>query len=316
MLPYLSLKSWLLERYGQPLHRVALDAGSTCPNRDGTKGFGGCVYCDVEGSGTGALRGGLEIEAQLDAGLARVGRRDPDFGVIAYFQSFSNTYVAPERLDEVLELLERRLDRDPIQVVALSTRPDTLPEWALDRLARLAERVEVWLELGLEAASDQVLETIRRFHTLAEFEDAVARAHARGLLVVGHAILGLPGDGRQGAIETAKALARTGVAGVKVHHLMVLRRTQLERWWRHPESAPVPVELLEPDQYVTWLADFLEHLRPTQVLHRLTGDAPPEHQLAPCWQVHKSEIRDRLIAEFARRNTKQGSAWTPAHQNS
>lgn len=312
MLPYRSLKSWLDERFGQPLHRVALDAGSTCPNRDGTKAFGGCVYCDVEGSGTGALRAGLEIEAQLDRGLTRVARRDTEFGVIAYFQSYSNTYVQPERLEEVLALLERRLDRDPIRVVALSTRPDTLPEWALDRLARLAERIEVWLELGLESASDAVLDRIRRFHTLAEFEQAVDRAHARGLLVVGHAILGLPGDGREGAIETARALARTGVSGVKVHHLMVLRRTQLERWWRQPDSAPVPVELLEPDTYVAWLADFLEHLRPTQVLHRLTGDAPPEQQLAPRWSVHKSEIRSRLIAEFTRRGTAQGSAWLPS----
>ncbi|QDU85379.1 coproporphyrinogen III oxidase [Planctomycetes bacterium Pla163] len=296
------LRPWLERTYGRPLHRVALDAGSTCPNRDGSKGYGGCVYCDVEGSGTGALRSGSDIGAQLEAGIARVARRDPgDFGVIAYFQSYSNTYVAPERLDEVLGVLEARLT-DPIDVVAISTRPDTLPEWALARLARLAERVPVWLELGLECADDAVLDRIQRLHTVAEFEDAVARARAAGLLVVGHAILGLPGDGRDGARRTAEVLARSGCEGVKVHHLMVLRRTILERWWKDGQ-----VELLEPDTYVDWLADFVERLGPDQVLHRLTGDAPPTEQLAPRWTVHKSAIRERLMRELERRGTRQGS---------
>lgn len=296
------LRPWLERSYGRPLHRVALDAGSTCPNRDGVKGYGGCVYCDVEGSGTGALRSGADIGVQLEAGIARVARRDPgDFGVIAYFQSYSNTYVAPERLDEVLGAIEARL-ADPIDVVAISTRPDTLPEWALERLTRLAERVPVWLELGLECADDAVLDRIQRMHTVAEFEDAVARARAAGLLVVGHAILGLPGDGREGAQRTAQVLKRSGCEGVKVHHLMVLRKTILERWWKDGQ-----VELLEPDTYVDWLADFVERLGPDQILHRLTGDAPPTEQLAPRWTVHKSAIRERLMRELERRGTRQGS---------
>ncbi|MHC4377952.1 MAG: tRNA modification radical SAM protein MnmL/YtqA [Planctomycetota bacterium] len=301
-LPYRTLRPWLLETYGKPMHRVALDAGSTCPNRDGTRGYGGCVYCDVEGSGTGALKTGLDLAQQLETGIARVARRDPDdFGVIAYFQSYSNTYVSPERLDEVLVVLEERL-ADPIAAVALSTRPDTLPPWAVERLARLAEKVPVWLELGLESASDQVLLDIHRLHTLAEFEDAVKRAHDAGLLVVGHAILGLPGDGRDGARRTAEALARSGCSGVKVHHLMVLRRTVLANWWKEGR-----VDLLDPDTYVEWLADFVERLAPEQVLHRLTGDAPAEHQLAPCWTVHKSEIRQRLGRVLLARGTRQGS---------
>ena len=311
-LRFRSLRPWLLDRFGVPLHRVALDAGSTCPNRDGTKGYGGCVYCDVEGSGTGALREGLAIEEQLRAGIRRVSRRDPEFGVIAYFQSYSNTYVAPERLDEVLGVLERRLDHDPIRVVALSTRPDCLPDWAIERLAKLQERTEVWLELGLECASDEVLSRIRRFHTLDEFQEATARAQNAGLLVIGHAILGLPGDGREGARATARALAASGCEGVKVHHLMVLKRTQLERWWRDPESAPAPVELLTPETYVEWLADFVERLEPAQVLHRLTGDGPWDSQLAPRWTVHKSEIRERLTAELTRRSTFQGALHPPS----
>src|SRR5690606_20239089 len=170
------------------MHRVALDAGSTCPNRDGTKGRGGCVYCDVEGSGTGALRSGLEMEAQLESGLARIARRGPDAGVIAYLQSYSNTYVEPARLDEVLEVIEPHLG-ERIACFSIATRPDTLPDWALERLVRVAQRVPVWVELGLESADDAVLERIQRCHTLADFEQCAARVREAGLEVVAHAIL-------------------------------------------------------------------------------------------------------------------------------
>jgi radical SAM protein (TIGR01212 family) len=300
---YRSLRPWLLETFGRPVHRVALDAGSSCPNRDGSRGRGGCVYCDVEGSGTGALESGSDLREQLEQGIRRVARRAPDCGVIAYLQSYSNTYVAPERLDEVLGAIEARLG-DPIVCVAIATRPDTLPDHALARLARLRERVPVWVELGLEAADDGVLRAINRLHGVDEFHDAVARCRAHGLLTVGHAILGLPGDGKEGPARTARALARAGVEGVKVHHLMVLRRTQLAAWWREGRVEPLTVEA-----YVELLADFVEHLRPDQVLHRITGDAAPEDLLAPLWDVHNNEVRGRLDAELARRGTRQGARY-------
>jgi hypothetical protein len=299
--PFRALRPWLLESFGRPVHRVALDAGSSCPNRDGSKGFGGCTYCDVEGSGTGARKTGQALAAQLDAGIRRVARRDPEFGVIAYFQSYSNTYVDRTRLREVLSVVEPRLG-DPVVCVSVATRPDTLPDWALEELAALKGRAAVWVELGLEAADDRVLEDIRRFHTVADFEDAAARARAAGLGVIGHAILGLPGDGREGARRTADTLARTAVDGVKVHNLMVLRRTQMEKAWRAGE-----LDVLDVDRYVDWLADFVERLRPDQVLHRLTGDAPLAERLAPRWNVHKNAIRERLAEELASRGTRQGA---------
>ncbi|MEW6074387.1 MAG: TIGR01212 family radical SAM protein [Planctomycetota bacterium] len=294
------LRPWLLATFGRPVHRVALDAGSSCPNRDGTKGRGGCAYCDVEGSGTGALRAGIELSAQLAAGIARVRRRDRDCGVIAYFQSYSNTYVAPERLDEVLAVVEPHLG-DSVVCVAVATRPDTLGDDALARLARLARRVPVWVELGLEAADDGILAAINRLHTVADFRAAVARCHGAGLATVGHAILGLPGDGREGARRTAEVLAAAGCRGVKVHQLMVLRRTLLAAWWREGR-----VESLDPETYVAWLADFVERLRPDQVLHRLAGDAPSANLLAPRWSAGKNAIRRELEAELARRGTRQG----------
>lgn len=307
-LPYRTLAPWLRGRFGRPVHRVALDAGSTCPNRDGTKGYGGCTYCDVEGSGTGALKGGDSLTEQLTLGLARVARRrkakDPEVGAIAYFQSYSNTYVDGDRFREVLDVVRPYLAcrGGPVVAVSVATRPDCLPDSTVRDLADLAQETDVWVELGLETASDQVLLDINRLHTLDEFEDAASRAKAAGLLTVGHAILGLPGDGREGARDTARALRAAGVDGVKVHHLMVLERTQMAHQWRRGE-----LKVQEVDEYVDWLADFIERLDPEQIVHRITGDAASDALLAPHWPVHKNAVRELLAARLADRGTAQGS---------
>jgi len=303
-LPYRTLAPWLEARFGGPVHRIALDAGSSCPNRDGTKGFGGCTYCDVEGSGTGALKSGIELARQLEQGLARVARRGPGVRAIAYFQSYSNTYVPLARLAEVLGVLDPWIGRAdaPLAAVSIATRPDTLTDEALGLLEALARRVEVWVELGLETANDEVQRRIRRLHTLADFVDAAARVREAGLVCIGHAILGLPGDGREGARRTASELARAGVEGVKVHQLMVLKRTQLEREWRAGT-----LELLDESQYLEWLADFVERLRPEQVLHRLIGEADPQALLAPLPAFERNRIRAQLAHLLARRGSRQGS---------
>jgi hypothetical protein len=301
-----TLRPWLLATFGRPVHRLALDAGSSCPNRDGTRGRGGCAYCDVEGSGTGALASGLDLARQLELGLARLARREGGTGgVIAYLQSYSNTYVSPARLDEVLEVIAARAG-EPLVALSIATRPDTLPEWALERLVELARALPVWVELGLEAADDRVLLEVNRLHTVAEFEACAARVRAAGLVCVAHAILGLPGDGRAGARRTAEVLAASGVEGVKVHQLMVLERTQLAARWRRGE-----LEVLDAPTYVTWLADFVERLAPKQVLHRLTGDAEPETLIAPRWSLDKNDVRAELEAELERRGSAQG-ALSPA----
>src|SRR5262249_24939670 len=155
-------------------------------------GFGGCIYCDVEGSGTGALRRGADLAKQLADGLARIARRKHAGPAVAYFQSYSNTYVTRERLEEVLAVVEPHVG-SRVVAIRVATRPDTLGEEALDVLAHWNERLPVWIELGLEVADDAILARIHRLHTVAEFVDAVARCRARGLVTVGHAILGLPG---------------------------------------------------------------------------------------------------------------------------
>lgn len=273
-----------------------------CPNRDGNKGFGGCVYCDVEGSGTGALRRGSELAQQLQVGLARVARRHNPGPAIAYFQSYSNTYVDAARLAEVLEVVAPHLGRE-VAVISIATRPDTLSDDALDLLERWNSRVPVWVEIGLECADDTRLIEINRLHTVADFVDAVARTRARGMTTIGHAILGLPGDGRDGARRTAEVFAASGVEGVKVHQLMVLKKTILARWF-----AEGRVDVLALDVYIDWLADFVERLRADQVLHRLHADARPEELVAPSWTPHANQVREDLERELERRGTRQGSA--------
>ena len=296
-----TLRPWLIESYGGPIHRVALDAGSTCPNRDGTRGRGGCFYCDVEGSGTAAMRSGQELEEQLERGLKRVAKRDPGGRVIAYFQSYSNTYVESGRFEEMLASIDAYIGKQ-VACVSVATRPDTLPASSIEVLRKLSQRVPVWVELGLEAADDTILTDINRLHSVAEFSDAVDRCHRAGLSVVGHVILGLPKDGRAGARRSAELLAKCGVAGVKVHQLMVLKRTQFAHMWQAGE-----LETLDLETYLQWLADFVERLLPEQVLHRLTGDSPSEKLLAPHWNVHKNNIRIGLEAELERRGSQQGS---------
>lgn len=300
-----TLRPWLLEQFGRDVRRVSLDAGSTCPNRDGTKGFGGCTYCDVEGSGTGAMKSGKELATQLANGIARARHQGTKIDVIAYFQSYSNTYVELSRLKEVLSVVEPWLDQPEgsrVVAVSIATRPDTFPPAAVELLAELNRRVPVWVEFGLESADDGVLERIRRFHTLADFHDAVERAHAAGLHTIGHAILGLPGDGREGAARTARELARVRVGGVKVHNLMILRRTQLEKAWLRGE-----VEVLDARTYVAWLADFVERLDPGQVLHRIAADATAGELLAPKWELATNTIHLELERELERRGTRQGA---------
>ncbi len=308
-LPFLPLAPWIRESFGFPAYRVALDAGSTCPNRDGSKGLGGCTYCDVEGSGTGALRGGDAIAEQLAVGLKRIARRakpgQPHPRAIAYLQSYTNTYVDLARLEEVLEVIEPHMGKEVV-CLSVSTRPDCLPDAALDLLRSVADQVRVWVELGLECADDQILLDINRLHTVTDFREAVQRVHEAGLETVGHAILGLPGDGRAGARRTAQVMAECGVHGVKVHHLMVLKRTQMAAQWRSGE-----LDVLDQDRYVEWLGDFVERLTPHQVLHRLTGESPAEKLLAPHWSIHKNQVRELLAATLRSRGTQQGS-----HDNS
>jgi radical SAM protein (TIGR01212 family) len=297
--PYRDLNSYLKERFGQRVQKITLDAGLTCPNRDGRIGTGGCLYCNARGSGTGAWARGQEIRAQMEEGMGRLARRYGASRFIAYFQSFSNTY-AP--LETLRELYEAALAFPQVVGLSIGTRPDCLEEDVLELLAGYARQRLVWLELGLQSAHDQTLVRLNRGHDVACFAEAVARAAGRGLPVIAHVILGLPGEGPREMAATAAFLARLPLHGVKIHLLYVIKGSGLARLHAAGEYV-----CLSEAQYVNLVVDFIERLPPHLVIHRLTSDPHPEELVAPAWCLDKSRVLKGIREEFARRGSRQGS---------
>jgi radical SAM protein (TIGR01212 family) len=297
--PYRDLNAYLKERFGQRVQKITLDAGLTCPNRDGRIGTGGCLYCNARGSGTGAWTRGQGIRAQMEEGMDRLARRYKASRFIAYFQSFSNTY-AP--LETLRELYEAALAFPQVVGLSIGTRPDCLEEDVLELLAGYARQRLVWLELGLQSAHDQTLVRLNRGHDVACFAEAVARAAGRGLPVIAHVILGLPGEGPREMAATAAFLARLPLHGVKIHLLYVIKGSGLARLHAAGEYV-----CLSEAQYVNLVVDFIERLPPHLVIHRLTSDPHPEELVAPAWCLDKSRVLKGIREEFARRGSRQGS---------
>jgi len=300
-LPYLDLNSYLRRLCGERVQKITLDAGLTCPHRDGMLGPGGCLYCNSRGSGTGAWNRGLSLSRQMEEGLAHLRQRYGAKKFIAYFQSFTNTYAPIEQLRG---LYQEALAFPGVVGLSIGTRPDCLSDKVLDLLAGLRKNYLVWLELGLQSANDATLRRINRGHDAACFTAAVARAAARGLETVAHVILGLPGEGAGEMAATAAYVAGLPLQGVKIHLLYVTRDSNLAPFYR--EGA---YRCLTEAEYVAAVTDFIELLPPQMVIHRLTGDPHPGELLAPKWCLDKSRVLNLIKAEFARRGSRQGSRW-------
>ena len=282
------------------MQRIALDANLTCPNRDGTKGVGGCIYCNARGSGTG-LGKKLSISQQVALAKERLRHRYKAKKFIAYLQSFSNTY-AP--LDRLREIYQQAIDDTDVVGLAIGTRPDCAPEEVLDLLQEFNRKTYLWVEYGLQSIHDATLKRINRGHTARDFVDAVERTKARGIEVVAHVILGLPGEGKGEMLETAKALGELGVDGVKPHLLYVVEGTPLEEMLKRGEYIP-----LSREKYVEILCEFLATLPPDVVIHRLTGDPHPHELVAPRWALDKASTLKEIERELVKRDLWQGKWW-------
>ena len=297
---YYDFKSYLRNVFGARVAKLPIDAGFTCPNRDGRSGSGGCVYCDGRGS---ALRraGPLpSVTAQLGAMRERYLRHGAE-RFIAYFQTFTNTDAPRERLRA---LWDEAIGFSPEVVgLAVGTRPDCLPDATLELLAGYRQRVRVHLELGLQSAHPATLERVNRGHTRGQFDDAVRRAAARGIEVVAHVIFGLPGETPAMLRETARTLAALPIAGVKIHALLVLEGTALARDWRRGE-VPLP----DLATYAGWVADFLELLPAAIFIERLTADGYRDILLAPDWSRNKLAVLNAIEGELVRRGSRQGKS--------
>jgi hypothetical protein len=293
--------SALRERFGCRVHKISLDAGFTCPNRDGTLGRHGCIYCNARGSGTGAHDRGLSVTAQLEAAKAPLVRRYGARRFIAYFQAFSNTYAPVERLRA---LYDEALAVPDVVGLAIGTRPDCVPPEVLELLTQLARQRLVWIEYGLQSACDATLARIGRGHDFACFAKAVALTRGRGIQICAHLILGLPGEGAEEMNATARAVAALNLDGVKLHLLYVARATPLEALLRAGDYRP-----LEQDEYVRLVCDVIERLPPHTIIQRLTGDPRPDELVAPRWALDKSGTLARIRAELQRRDSWQGKRW-------
>lgn len=295
---YHTFNAHLRETFGEKIIKVSLDAGFTCPNRDGTRGLGGCVYCSARGSGDFAGTQTLSIPEQFVQVKERMHLKWTKAKYLAYFQAYSNTYAPVARLREVYE---QALAEKNVIGLAVATRPDCLPPDVLSYLEELNRRTYLWVELGLQSMHDRTLAWIRRGHDYREFLEGYHELRKRGIRVCVHIILGLPGETRAQMLETARALAELKIQGVKIHLLHVLRGTPLAVIY---EKEKLP--LLTMEAYVSLVADVLEILPPDIIIHRLTGDGPPQQLIAPAWSRKKWEVLNALDAEMERRDSWQG----------
>ncbi|NLI80291.1 MAG: TIGR01212 family radical SAM protein [Deltaproteobacteria bacterium] len=300
---YRSFNSYLREVFGCRVQKVTIDAGLTCPNRDGRLGTGGCIYCNEKGSGTGAAARALSVSRQLEQGISFLARKYKAEKFIAYFQSFSNTYAPLERLRS---LYAEALENPRVVGLSIGTRPDCVPDEILDHLADLAQDRLIWLEYGLQSSSEKTLALIRRGHGLQVFEDAVLRTRRRHLPVCVHVILGLPGEGLREMLNTARCLAGQDIQGIKLHLLYVVRGTVLHRWY---ESGRY--RCLSRDEYAAAVGEFLSLLPPWVVIQRLTGDPHREELVAPAWSLEK-EKNLQAIHDYLRTNNLYQGKHFPA----
>lgn len=301
---YRSFNNYLKETFGTRVYRVPVDAGFTCPNRDGVRAFGGCTFCDERGSGAPTIDNTLNVREQMETGIARIRRRFKAKKFLAYFQAFTNTY-APESI--LRQLYDVPFEFEDVVGLCIGTRPDCVPDNILDLLAEYDRKSFVWLEIGLQTAVDRTLDLINRGHSAEEFFDAVRRAKARNLKVATHLMFGLPGESEEEMMATVEKVAACGVDAIKIHQLCVYKGTPMEADYKRGQ-----LPMLARDAYVRLVCDALELLHPEQIVMRLVAEGSRDEVIAPDWCFDKTLVMDEIGAELSRRGTRQGSRFLAA----
>jgi radical SAM protein (TIGR01212 family) len=299
---YYDLNTYFRDLYGCRVQKITVDAGLTCPNRDGTLSTGGCIYCNARGSGTGAHTLGLSVSEQLEQGKATLSRRYKAKKFIAYFQSFTNTYAPVPKLRT---LWEEAFSVPDVVGISVGTRPDCAGEAVLDLLEEFSGSRLVWVEYGLQSAHNATLQRINRGHDFKCFERAVEAARKRNLNICAHAILGLPGEDRDDMLETARTIGRMDIQGIKLHLLYVVKGTELARLYHQGDY-----RCLEQEEYVELVCRFLELLPREMVIQRLTGDPHAEELLAPAWSMRKAETLNLIKGRLENENSWQGRLYS------
>ena len=295
---YYSFNSYLKQTFGEKVYKISLNGGFTCPNRDGTLGTRGCIFCSEGGSGDFAPDAALPIGEQIEEGIRMIRQKTDASKYIAYFQAFTNTYAPYEKLHS---LFYDAILRQEIVGLAVGTRPDCLPPDVLELLDELNQIKPVFVELGLQTIHEKTAQFIRRGYPLSCFEQAVKALHDLGINVVVHLILGLPGETEEMMLESVRYLNQLPVNGVKFSLLHVLKHTDLGALY---EKHPFPV--YELDDYVDFVIRCIEELREDIVIHRLTGDGPKDLLIAPRWTLNKRKVLNEIARRMKETNSRQG----------
>lgn len=298
---YYSFNDYCKTTFGEKVYRLSLNAGMTCPNRDGTLGTDGCAFCSAGGSGDFAADAFLPISEQLASAQERIRHKTSCRRFIAYFQAFTNTYAPVSKLRRIYE---EALASPDVAALSIATRSDCLSDEVIALLADLSKVKPVWVELGLQTIFDDTLSRMKTGTTFAQFSDALSHLRAAGIPVIAHLILGLPGETVEMMKQSVAYIADSGVAGVKLQLLHVLKGTTLAQMY---EEHPFPVFTLE--EYCDLVIDCVEMLPPQMVIHRLTGDGPKNLLIAPMWSADKKNVLNTLNRRFAERDSWQGKEY-------
>lgn len=296
--PYYSLNTYLKHTYGEKLYKLSLNAGMTCPNRDGTLDTRGCIFCSAGGSGDFAEQPNLSITEQIESAKNRVRNKMKGNSYIAYFQAYTNTYAPVSYLRKVFM---EAISHPDIKILSIATRPDCLSDEIIQLLQELSATKPVWVELGLQTIHETTAKYIRRGYPLSCFQDAVERLNAVGIEVVVHMILGLPGESKDDMLATADYISSLPIQGIKLQLLHILKGTDLAK-----DFFENKFEVLELSQYTDIIVSIVERLPKDMVIHRITGDGPKNLLIAPLWSGDKKRVLNTINQTFRLRNTWQG----------
>ena len=280
------LNDYLNDRFGCKVYKIALNGGFTCPNRDGKIDTRGCIFCSAGGSGDFAESPSLSVTEQIERGKVRIEKKIKNGKYIAYFQAYTGTYAPVEKLRK---LFYEAIEHPDVAILSVATRPDCLPDDVLDLLSELNEIKPVWIELGLQTIHEQSAEYIRRGYPLSVYDKAVSDLTSRGIEVITHVILGLPGESKDDMVETVKYVCKSGAKGIKLQLLHVLKGTDIEK-----DYLAGKFEVLSEDEYMDILAACLQVIPEDIVIHRLTGDGDKKILVSPLWSGDKKHVMNRI----------------------
>lgn len=298
--PYKEFGDFLNTHFPYKVQKISINAGFTCPNRDGSKAVGGCTYCNNQSFSPGYGGKQRSVTDQLRDGIGFFAHKYPEMKYLAYFQSYTNTY---DNIDKLIALYEEALFFPDVVGVIIGTRPDCMPNDLLEYFAELNKRTFLMIEYGIESTLDSTLEFINRGHTYAESVDAIRQTAAKGIYTGAHMILGLPGETREDTLSHADKLSALPLTTLKIHQLQLIKGTAMARQYReHPEW----FNLFEVDQYIDLCIDFAERLNPDFIIERFVSQSPKSLLIAPDWGLKNFEFTAKVLKRFTERNTWQG----------